>query len=74
MLFIEITKIKFTGGHIKIMLVIEITKIKVTGGHIEFMLIIEMAKIEIKRRLYWIYGQNKINPTPYWHYAYYRDG
>ena len=67
-------KIESTGGHIKIMLVIEITKIKLTGGHIEFMLIIEMAKIEIIRLLYWIYGQNKINPRPYWHYAYYRDG
>ena len=52
------------------MLVIEITKIKLTGGHIEFMLIIEKAKKEINRRLYWIYGQNKINPRPYWHYAY----
>ena len=65
MLILEMGKIESTGGHIKIMLVIEITKIKLTGGHIEFMLIIEMATIEIKRRLYWIYGQNKINPRPY---------
>ena len=69
MLIVEMGKIESTGGHIKIMLVIEITKIKLTG-HIEFMLIIEMAKIEINRRLYWIYGQNKIDPRPYWHYAY----
>ena len=62
-------KIESTGGHIKIMLVIEITKIKLTGGHIEFMLIIEMAKIEINRRPFSIYGQNKINPRPYLHYA-----
>ena len=70
MLVIEITKIKLTGGHIKIMLVIEITNIKLTGGHIEFMLILEMAKIEINRRQYWIYancrdGQNRINWRPY---------
>ena len=38
------------------------------------MLIIEMAKREINQRLYWIYGQNIINPRPYWHYAYYKDG
>ena len=70
MLIVETGKIESTGFHIKIILVIEITKIKLTGGHIEFMLIIEMAKIEINRLLYWIYGQNKINPRPYWHYAY----
>ena len=56
MLFIEIIKIKLTGGHIEFMLIIEIRieMAKLTGGHIEFMLIIEMAKIEINRRLYWI--------------------
>ena len=74
MLIVEMGKIESTGGHIKIMLFIEITKKKLTGGHIEFMLIIEMAKIEINRRLYWIYGQNKINRQPYCHYANYRDG
>ena len=56
------------------MLVVEMAKKESTGGHIEFMLIIEMAKIESNRRLYWIYGQNKINPRPYWYYAYYKDG
>ena len=35
MLFIEIAKIEFTGGHIKIMLIIDTTKIKLTGGHIK---------------------------------------
>ena len=64
MLIVEIAKIEWTGGHIKIMLFIEITKIKLTCGHIEFMIIIEMAKIEINRRPYWIYanyrdGQNR---------------
>ena len=38
-------------------------KIELTGGHIEYMLIVEMAKVEINRRLYRIYGQNKINPA-----------
>ena len=32
MLFIEITKIELTGGHIEFMLIIEITRIKSTGG------------------------------------------
>ena len=48
MLFIEITKIKLTGGHIVFMLIIEMAKEKLTGVHIEFMLIVEMAKIEIQ--------------------------
>ena len=56
------------------MLVVEMAKIESLGGHIEFMLIIDMAKIEINRRLYRIYGQNKINPRPYLYYAYYKDG
>ena len=34
MLIIEISKIKFTGGHIEFMLIIEITKLELTGGHI----------------------------------------
>ena len=34
MLFIEITKIEYTGGHIGIMLIIEITKLELIGGHI----------------------------------------
>ena len=47
MLFIEIAKIEFTGGHIGIMLTIEIIKLELIGGHIGNMLIIEIAKIEL---------------------------
>ena len=36
MLFIEITKIGLTDGHIGFMLILEMAKIKFTGGHIEF--------------------------------------
>ena len=36
MLFIEITKIGLTGGHIEFMLILEMAKIKFIGGHIEF--------------------------------------
>ena len=36
MLFIEMAKIKLTGGHIEIMLIIEMAKIELNGGHIGF--------------------------------------
>ena len=58
MLFIEITKIKLTGGHIELMLIIEMAKIEINRrpywiyciyidyqNEIRIMLIIEMAKI-----------------------------
>ena len=35
MLFIEITKIKLTGGHIEFMLIIEMAKYKLTGVYID---------------------------------------
>ena len=47
MLFIEITKIKLTGGHIEFMLVVEMVKIESTGGHIKIMLFIEITKIKL---------------------------
>ena len=60
MLFIEITKIKLTGGHIGIMLIIEMAKIEINRrpywiyciyidyqNEIGITLIIEMAKIEL---------------------------
>ena len=34
MLFIEITEVEFTGGHIRIILILEFTKTEFTGSHI----------------------------------------
>ena len=52
MLFVEMEKIEFPGGHTGILLFLEIEKIDLNGGHIEIMLFIEMKKNRIKRRPY----------------------
>ena len=44
MLFLEMEKIEFSGGHIGIMVFLEMDKIELNGGHIEIMLFIEMEK------------------------------
>ena len=59
MLFIEMSKLEFPGGHIEIMLIIDIAKIDLTGGHIGIMLFIEISNF-------------KINQRPNWNYSYYR--
>ena len=63
--YIEITKIKLTGGNIEFMLIIEMVKIKLTRGHIGIMLIIEIYFIYIDMliiEIYFIYidYQNEI--------------
>ena len=56
MLFVDITKIELTGGHIGIMLFIEVENLEFPGGHIEIGLFVEMEKCKISRRPYWNYA------------------
>ena len=46
MLFIEMEKVEFPGGHSEIMLFIEIAKLDLTGGHIRIILFSEIDKGE----------------------------
>ena len=68
MLFIVITKLELTRGHIGILLFIEIAILELTGGHIG--IIYRDGKLSISRRPYWNYAiyrycQNRINRRPY---------